>query len=98
MSKSLIIAEKPSVAADLARALGKIPKHGDHYENDDFNEEDDLGWTFHAIRGVRSARAEHQGGAAPKVRTKTAALGRDVQAGILGMTGTRLAKISECPQ
>src|SRR3954447_8787152 len=36
MSKSLIIAEKPSVAADLARALGKIPKSGDHYENDDY--------------------------------------------------------------
>lgn len=34
MSKSLIIAEKPSVAADLARSLGKIPKSGDHYEND----------------------------------------------------------------
>jgi DNA topoisomerase-3 len=32
--KSLIIAEKPSVAADLARSLGKIPKKGDHYEND----------------------------------------------------------------
>ena len=34
--KSLIIAEKPSVAADLARALGKIPKKGDHYEDDTF--------------------------------------------------------------
>ncbi len=34
--KSLVIAEKPSVATDLARSLGKIPKHGDHYENDDF--------------------------------------------------------------
>ncbi len=34
--KSLIIAEKPSVAADLARALGKVPKKGDHYENDEF--------------------------------------------------------------
>ncbi len=34
MSKSLIIAEKPSVAADLARALGKVPKHGEHYEDD----------------------------------------------------------------
>jgi DNA topoisomerase III len=32
--KSLIIAEKPSVAADLARALGKVPKKGDHFEND----------------------------------------------------------------
>jgi DNA topoisomerase-3 len=32
--KSLVIAEKPSVAADLARALGKVPKKGDVYEND----------------------------------------------------------------
>ena len=34
--KSLIIAEKPSVAADLARALGKIPKQGDHFENAEY--------------------------------------------------------------
>ena len=34
MSKSLVIAEKPSVATDLARVLGKIPKNGDFYEND----------------------------------------------------------------
>ncbi|MGI9089212.1 MAG: DNA topoisomerase III [Chthoniobacterales bacterium] len=36
MSKSLVIAEKPSVAADIARVLGKIPKKGDHYENDQY--------------------------------------------------------------
>jgi DNA topoisomerase-3 len=34
--KCLIIAEKPSVAADLARALGKIPKKTDNYENDEY--------------------------------------------------------------
>jgi DNA topoisomerase III len=34
--KSLVIAEKPSVAGDLARALGKIPKKGEHYENDEY--------------------------------------------------------------
>ncbi len=34
MSKSLVIAEKPSVAADLARVLGKVPKKDDYYEND----------------------------------------------------------------
>src|SRR5438034_749380 len=34
--KSLVIAEKPSVAADLARALGKVPKKGDHYEDDEY--------------------------------------------------------------
>ena len=34
--KSLIIAEKPSVAADIARALGGFTKHEDYFESDDF--------------------------------------------------------------
>ncbi len=38
MSKSLIIAEKPSVAQDIVRALtpsaGKFDKHDDHFENE----------------------------------------------------------------
>lgn len=34
--KSLIIAEKPSVARDLATALGKVPKKGDWFENDEY--------------------------------------------------------------
>lgn len=33
--KHLIIAEKPSVAADLSKALGKFKKVEDYYENDD---------------------------------------------------------------
>src|SRR5436309_7679117 len=36
MPKTLVIAEKPSVAADLARALGGFRKEGDHFENDRF--------------------------------------------------------------
>jgi DNA topoisomerase-3 len=36
MSKSLVIAEKPSVASDLARALGGLKKHEDHFENDSY--------------------------------------------------------------
>lgn len=36
MSKSLIIAEKPSVAADIARALGGFTKHTDYFENDQY--------------------------------------------------------------
>ncbi|HUA67198.1 MAG TPA: DNA topoisomerase, partial [Candidatus Saccharimonadales bacterium] len=36
MGKALIIAEKPSVAGDIARALGKFEKHADYYENDDY--------------------------------------------------------------
>ncbi|MET0731843.1 MAG: DNA topoisomerase III [Casimicrobiaceae bacterium] len=34
MSKSLIIAEKPSVAADIARALGGFTRHDDHFESE----------------------------------------------------------------
>ena len=36
MSKTLIIAEKPSVAADIARSLGDFVKHQDHFENDQY--------------------------------------------------------------
>ncbi|MCU0804254.1 MAG: DNA topoisomerase III [Burkholderiales bacterium] len=36
MSKKLIIAEKPSVAADIARALGGFTRHGDYFESDDY--------------------------------------------------------------
>ena len=36
MGKTLIIAEKPSVAGDISKALGKFQKHDDHYENDDY--------------------------------------------------------------
>ncbi|WP_153146983.1 DNA topoisomerase III [Dechloromonas sp. H13] len=34
MTKKLIIAEKPSVAADIARALGGFTKHDDYYESE----------------------------------------------------------------
>ena len=36
MSKKLIIAEKPSVAADIARALGGFTKHDDYFETEDY--------------------------------------------------------------
>ena len=36
MNKQLIIAEKPSVAADIARALGGFTKQGDYYESDEY--------------------------------------------------------------
>jgi DNA topoisomerase-3 len=36
MSKSLVIAEKPSVATDLARVLGKFKKEKDFFENDQY--------------------------------------------------------------
>src|SRR5580698_400469 len=36
MGKTLIIAEKPSVASDISKALGKFQKHDDYFENDEF--------------------------------------------------------------
>jgi DNA topoisomerase-3 len=36
MGKQLIIAEKPSVAADIARALGGFTRHGDYFESRDY--------------------------------------------------------------
>jgi hypothetical protein len=35
-TKKLIVAEKPSVAADIARALGGFTKQGDYFESDDY--------------------------------------------------------------
>ena len=36
MAKKLIIAEKPSVANDIARVLGGFTRHGDYYESRDY--------------------------------------------------------------
>ena len=36
MGKALIIAEKPSVAGDIAKALGKFQKQQDYFENDEY--------------------------------------------------------------
>jgi DNA topoisomerase III len=36
MGKTLVIAEKPSVAQDVVRALGKFEKHGDYFENESY--------------------------------------------------------------
>ena len=36
MAKALIIAEKPSVASDIAKALTGFKKHDDYYESDDY--------------------------------------------------------------
>jgi len=36
MGKALIIAEKPSVASDIAKALGGFEKHADYFESDRF--------------------------------------------------------------
>ena len=36
MSKALVIAEKPSVAADIARALGRFERNEDAFENEQY--------------------------------------------------------------
>lgn len=34
--KTLIIAEKPSVAVDIAKVIGNLKKNGDYYEGDEY--------------------------------------------------------------
>ena len=59
MSKSLIIAEKPSVAADIARALGGFTRHDDYFESD----------RLRAVVGGRPpARDRHAGGRGGEAR------------------------------
>ena len=36
MANTLIIAEKPSVAGDIAKALGGFTRHGEYFESDDY--------------------------------------------------------------
>src|SRR5690554_4847340 len=36
MTKTLIIAEKPSVALDISRALGGFTREGDYFESDEY--------------------------------------------------------------
>jgi DNA topoisomerase-3 len=36
MTKTLIIAEKPSVANDIAKTLGGFTKHDEYFESDDY--------------------------------------------------------------
>jgi len=36
MGKALIIAEKPSVASDIAKAIGGFKKHDDYFESDEY--------------------------------------------------------------
>src|SRR3954462_4748082 len=43
MGKKLIIAEKPSVANDIARALGRFTRKGDYFESDDYVLSSDVG-------------------------------------------------------
>ena len=36
MGKTLVIAEKPSVANDIAKSLGGFTKHNDYFESDEY--------------------------------------------------------------
>ena len=58
MSKSLIIAEKPSVATDLSRALGGFKKVDDYYENDRYIISSAIGFSpnFSGMIGSVSSR------------------------------------------
>jgi DNA topoisomerase-3 len=60
MGKALIIAEKPSVASDISKALGKFQKHEDYFENDDYVISSAVGHLLTIIppEGVEAARGK----------------------------------------
>jgi DNA topoisomerase-3 len=58
MSKTLIIAEKPSVAADIARALGGFTKQPDFYESDQYVLSSAVGHLLQLSNPVEVARGK----------------------------------------
>src|SRR3974377_2396733 len=60
MGKALIIAEKPSVASDIARALGGFKKHEDYYESDHYVLSSAVGHLLELVvpEGVEPARGK----------------------------------------
>src|ERR1700689_4283876 len=60
MGKTLIIAEKPSVASDISKALGKFNKHDDYFENDQYVISSAVGHLLTIIppEGVEAARGK----------------------------------------
>ena len=60
MGKALIIAEKPSVASDISKALGKFQKHDDYFENDDYVISSAVGHLLTIVppEGVEAARGK----------------------------------------
>jgi DNA topoisomerase-3 len=60
MGKILIIAEKPSVASDISKALGKFEKHDDHFENDQYVVTSAVGHLLTIVppEGVEAARGK----------------------------------------
>ncbi len=60
MGKALIIAEKPSVASDISKALGKFQKHDDYFENDEYVISSAVGHLLTIVppEGVEAARGK----------------------------------------
>jgi DNA topoisomerase-3 len=60
MGKALIIAEKPSVASDISKALGKFTKHEDYFENDEYVVSSAVGHLLTIVppEGVEAARGK----------------------------------------
>lgn len=54
--KTLIIAEKPSVAVDIAKVIGGLKKTGDYYEGEDYIVGNALGhlWSWRVLRPTKS--------------------------------------------
>ena len=68
MAKALIIAEKPSVAADIARALGGFTRQGDYFESDDYVLSSAVGHLLELAHARRNRRSSAASGPSPTCR------------------------------
>lgn len=69
MSKSLVIAEKPSVAADIAKALGGFKRQQDYFESDDMVVSSAVGHLLELIppEGIEAKRGKWSFGNLPVI-------------------------------
>ena len=60
-NKTLVIAEKPSVAADISKALGSFERHGDFFENEHYIVSSAVGHLLELISrlGAEPREVEH---------------------------------------
>ena len=68
MAKKLIIAEKPSVAADIARALGGFTRKGEYFESDEYVLSSAVGHLLELDAAARSTTSRAASGRSPRCR------------------------------
>ena len=102
MNKTLIIAEKPSVALDISRALGGFAREGDYFESDRYVLASSIGHLLSLVAPndpVRANGASRTAGDPARLRTGTdrQEIGRAPQAAGTAGQSARMSTLSSTP-